>query len=230
MKAHTRIRKPSEFAQSRADRAKKILGGLKRLYPEADCALEHNSALELLISTILSAQSTDETVNKVTPVLFAEFPSAAALADAPLADIEKIIHSTGFFRQKSKSTKNSCALLVEKHGGEVPDTMEELVELPGVARKTANVILGTWFKKNEGIVVDTHVGRLAERMAITWRSKNSKDAVKIERDLMEIVPRKNWTYFSHAMIQHGRRVCPARKPDCDGCKLAKLCPSAGTFE
>ncbi len=121
-------------------------------------------------------------------------------------------------------------MLVERHGGEVPDTMEELVELPGIARKTANVILGTWFKKNEGVVVDTHVGRLSERLRLTWRSKNSKDAVKIEQDLIQLLPRKDWTLFGHAMIQHGRRVCSARKPDCSTCKLARHCPSAGSFE
>ncbi len=230
MKNATRIRKPRESKEDRKSRAAKILRGLKRLYPEADCALEHGSALQLLISTILSAQSTDETVNKVAPVLFAKYPTAADLAGAELSDVEEIIHATGFFRQKAKSVTKSCAAIVANHGGEVPDTMDELVQLPGVARKTANVILGTWFKKNDGVVVDTHVGRLAERMAITWRGKDSKDAVKIELDLMEVIPKKSWTYFSHAMIQHGRRVCSARKPDCGDCTLAKLCPSAGAFD
>ncbi len=206
-----------------------MFSGLKKLYPDADCALIHGGALQLLIGTILSAQSTDETVNKVTPVLFERFPTAEAIAGADIGVLEEIVHSTGFYRQKAKNVRNACAMLVEEHGGEVPDSLESLIELPGVARKTANVVLGTWFKKNEGVVVDTHIGRLAERLALTWRSKNSKDAVKIEKDLMEIVPRKSWTMMGHVMIWHGRRICPARKPKCEECRIAKLCPSAGTF-
>ena len=202
---------------------------MRKLYPEADCALTHKTPLQLLISTILSAQSTDETVNKVTPVLFKKYRTARALADAPHEDIEDVIHSTGFFRQKAKSVQGACRKIVEEFGGKVPDTMDELVTLPGVARKTANVVLGTAFGKNEGVVVDTHIGRLATRLDLTWTSKDSKDAVKIERDLMEIVPRKDWTYLGHALIWHGRRVCDARKPDCEHCTLAKHCPSAGEF-
>ncbi len=227
MMAKVKVR---ESMEDRKGRAKKILRGLRRIYPDADCALKHKSALQLMISTILSAQSTDQTVNKVTPKLFSKYPTAADFARADLADLEAIVHPAGFFRQKSKSIQKACALLVDNHGGEVPGTLDELVELPGVARKTANVVLGTWFKKNEGVVVDTHVGRLSQRMALTWRSKDSKDAVKIERDLMELVPRKDWTFFGHAMIRHGRRVCTARKPDCDECQLAKYCPSAGAFD
>ncbi len=222
--------KTRESATQRKARAKRILQGLKRLYPGADCALHHENALQLLVATILSAQSTDETVNRITPILFSTYPTAGDLADAETADIEKIIHPTGFFRQKTRSIKNACRMIVDLHDGDVPDSMEKLIELPGVARKTANVILGTWFKRNDGVVVDTHVGRLATRMALTWRSKDGKDAVKIEQDLMELIPQKDWTFFGHAMIWHGRRVCAARKPRCDECKIAKQCPSAGTFE
>ncbi|HPD29000.1 MAG TPA: endonuclease III [Phycisphaerae bacterium] len=207
----------------------RILAGLKAAYPDADCALKHGSALELLVATILSAQSTDEMVNKVTPVLFAAYPNAAALASADPADVERIVHRTGFFRQKTKSIINACRMIVERFGGEVPQTMDELTQLPGVARKTANVLLGTWFHKNEGVVVDTHVGRLAHRLGLTWTSKDEKDAVKIEQDLMQIIPREEWTYVGHALIQHGRRVCSARKPNCVGCNLNKHCPSAFAF-
>ncbi len=222
--------KVRESADARKERAKRILRGLKRQYPEVDCALRHASACELMIATILSAQSTDETINKVTPKLFDRYRTAVDFAEADLAELEDLVHATGFFRQKAKNIKNACALLVEKYDGEVPDELDALIELPGVARKTANVILGTWFNRNEGVVVDTHVGRLAERMALTWRSKDSKDAVKIERDLMELLPRKDWTHFSHAMIWHGRGVCTARKPACDRCEFGKHCPSAGTFD
>lgn len=218
-----------ESLAARTQRARTIVTRLRRQYPDADCALLHDSALKLLISTILSAQSTDETVNKVTPVLFREFPTAQDIAAAPREKIEEIIHATGFFRQKAKSVQGTCEKLVNEFNGEVPDTLEELITLPGVARKTANVVLGTWFGKNEGVVVDTHVGRLATRMALTWRSKDAKDAVKIERDLMEIVPRKDWTWLAHALIWHGRKVCNARKPDCENCVVAAYCPSAGTF-
>lgn len=214
----------------RKQRAKKILAALRKLYPEADCALRHSEPLQLLMATILSAQSTDETVNKVTPVLFAKYPTAKAIAEAPSADIETIIHSTGFFRQKTKSLQGACRKIVEEFGGRVPETLEELVTLPGVARKTANVVLGTGFGKNEGIVVDTHVGRLATRLGLTPSSKDSKDAVKIESDLMPLFPRESWTFLGHALIWHGRRVCDARKPKCGECTLAKYCPSAGSFE
>ena len=207
-------------------RARRIIAGLRKLYPEADCALTHNNPLQLLVSTILSAQSTDETVNKVTPVLFRRYKTAKALADAPREELEELIHSTGFFRQKAKSIQGACRRIVDDFGGKVPDNMDDLVTLPGVARKTANVVLGTAFGKNEGVVVDTHIGRLATRLGLTWSSKNSKDAVKIERDLMEVIPRKEWTFVGHALIWHGRRVCAARKPACDRCALAKDCPSA----
>jgi len=219
-----------ETLAEREKRAGRILARLKKLYPDADCALHHRNALQLLIATILSAQSTDETVNKVTPILFQAYPTVAKLAAADPADIEKIVKSTGFFRQKTKSIINACKIMVERFGGEVPRTMEELIQLPGVARKTANVVLGTWFKKNEWVVVDTHVGRLAHRLGLTWTGKDAKDAVKIEQDLMQILPRREWTFIAHALIWHGRRVCSARKPKCSACKLCSLCPSAFSLE
>ena len=222
--------KPSTPIEDTKKRARKILAALRKLYPEADCALRHADPFQLLIATILSAQSTDVTVNKVTPVLFKKYKTARALAGAPRESVEEIVHATGFFRQKTKSIQGACRKIVDSFGGKVPGTMEELVTLPGVARKTANVVLGTAFGKNEGVVVDTHIGRLATRLALTWTSKDSKDAVKIERDLMEVLPRKDWTFAGHALIWHGRRVCPARKPDCENCTLARHCPSAGTFD
>lgn len=216
-----------ESHEARKKRTRRILGKLKKLYPEAECALTHRDPFQLLIATILSAQSTDETVNKVTPVLFKTYRSPRALAEAPRDAVEKIIHSTGFFRQKAKSIQGAARRIAEEFGGAVPRDMDALTSLPGVARKTANVVLGTGFGINEGIVVDTHIGRLGTRLALTWRSKNSKDAVRIEQDLMEIVPRKEWTYLGHALIWHGRKVCDARKPKCDACTLSSVCPSAG---
>jgi endonuclease-3 len=206
------------------------MAGLKAAYPDADCALRHRSAFELLVATILSAQSTDANVNRIAPALFDRYPDAASLAEADPAELERRIHSTGFFRQKTRSLMGAAQRIVHAFGGKVPDTMEDLMSLPGVARKTANVILGTWFKKNEGIVVDTHVGRLAHRLGLTWSSKNEKDAVRIEQDLLRLVPRDDWTLFGHAMILHGRRVCQAKRPDCPSCTLSKGCPSAFTFE
>ena len=219
----------SESLDERKTRTRKILTCLRRTYGPATCALEHDSALQLLIATILSAQSTDETVNRITPELFAKYRTAAEFAEAPREALEAAIRPSGFFRQKARSIQAACAMLVGQHGGEVPDTMEQLVQLPGVARKTANVVLGTWFGRNEGVVVDTHVGRLAQRLALTWTGKDAKDAVRIEQDLMQIVPKRSWTYFSHAMIWHGRRVCSAKNPDCPNCTLAPYCPSATTF-
>lgn len=212
------------------DRARKVLRGLEKLYPDADCALVHENALQLLVATILSAQSTDARVNQVTPSLFEKYPGARAFAKVDTAELERAVQSTGFFRQKSQNIRKACQRIVEVYGGEVPDRMEDLVTLPGVARKTANVILGTWFGKNEGVVVDTHVGRLSHRLGMTWSSRNEKDAVKIEQDLMATMDRKAWTFFGHAMILHGRSVCTAKKPRCDECLLSKECPSAFTFD
>jgi endonuclease-3 len=191
--------------------------------------LEHRSALNLLVSTILSAQCTDQRVNLVTPSVFKRYKTARGFAQADQAKLETLIRSTGFFRNKASNIIGAGRVITERFGGRVPQTMDELIELPGVSRKTANVVLGTWFKKNEGFVVDTHVGRLAHRLGLTWRSRDAKDAVKIELDLMELLPRKDWTFLGHALIQHGRRVCGARKPDCGHCALADLCPSAYTF-
>lgn len=216
---------PSKSAQEQA-LAKRILTGLYELYPDAHCELNSRSSHELLIATILSAQATDVSVNKAAPKLFKQFPNARAYAKSTPKNIEPYINSIGLFRNKAKSIHAAMTMIVEDFGGEVPDTMEDLLKLRGVARKTANVVLGNAFGKNEGVVVDTHVGRIAERLALTWSGKNSKDAVKIEKDLMELIPRKEWTFFSHALIWHGRKVCSARKPDCESCELAELCPSA----
>ncbi len=221
-----KAKRPRESGADRERRANEIVTRLRGLYAEAECALTHESALQLLVATILSAQCTDDSVNKVTPALFARFPTAADLAEADPTEVEKLIQSTGFFRNKTKNIIGAAQVICEKFAGRVPETMDDLLQLPGVARKTANVVLGTWFEKNEGFVVDTHIGRLAERLALTWRSKDSKDAVKIEQDLMEIVPREEWTYLGHALIWHGRKVCAARKPNCGGCVLSDLCPSA----
>ena len=206
----------------RKARARKIIARLKREYPDATCALHHQNALELVVATILSAQCTDARVNMVTPHLFAKYRTAADYAAADPRVLEKEIQSTGFFRNKTKSIIGMAQALVERHGGEVPQTMEELTALPGVGRKTANVILGTWFKKNEGVVVDTHVHRLSRLLGLTRQD----DPVKIEQDLMEIVPRADWTWFSHTLILHGRAVCIARRPKCAECVINRLCPSS----
>ena len=197
-------------AIDRTAQARTVIRRLKKTYPDARTELDHHSAWELLVATILSAQSTDRGVNLVTPVLFARYPTPAALAEANPEDVETIIKTTGFFRQKTKSIVGAAKAIAERHGGEVPRTMDELTALPGVGRKTANVVLGNAFGINEGIVVDTHVLRLSKRLGLT---KNT-DPVKVEQDLLPIVPRKTWAVFSHLLIFHGRRVCFARKPDC----------------
>src|SRR5262249_26083665 len=201
---------------------KRLLTGLAKLYPDAECALRHESPLQLLIATILSAQCTDVRVNMVTPALFAKFPDAAAFAAADRDELEQMIKSTGFFRNKAKSIQECCKAIVEQHGGQVPNTLDELVKLPGVGRKTANVVLGDAFGV-PGITVDTHVGRLSRRLGLTIH----EDPEKVERDLMQLIPEADWTAFSHRMIFHGRRVCDARKPDCDGCPLNAVCPKIG---
>ncbi len=204
--------------------ARGIARGLARQYPDAHCALHHDNAVQLLIATILSAQCTDVRVNLVTPALFARYPDARAFAEADQGELETAIQSTGFFRNKAKNIIACCKQVVDKHGGEVPGTMEELVHLPGIGRKTANVILGNAFDV-PGITVDTHVQRLSRRMGLTKHA----DPEKIERDLMELVPSKDWTLFSHRMIFHGRQVCHARRPKCDQCVLAELCPKIGVI-
>ena len=214
--------KAAARALERKARAKKIIARLKREYPDAMCALHHKSALELVVATILSAQCTDARVNLVTPHLFAKYRTAADYAAADPKVFEQEIQSTGFFRNKTRSIIGMAQALVERHGGEVPQTMEELTDLPGVGRKTANVILGTWFQKNEGVVVDTHVQRLTGLLKL----RRQDDPVKIEQELMGIVPREDWTWFSHTLIQHGRQVCIARRPRCADCVLNRLCPSS----
>ncbi|HEU4700353.1 MAG TPA: endonuclease III [Gemmatimonadales bacterium] len=199
-----------------------LLARLKARYPDAHCELDHRNAFELLCATILSAQCTDARVNLVTPALFARYPTAGALATADQTELEGIIRSTGFFRNKAKSLIGMAQALVADHGGEVPRTMAELQVLPGVGRKTANVILGNVFGLNEGITVDTHVGRLSRLLGLT----REEDAVKVEQDLMRLVPREEWTLVSHLLIFHGRRTCIARRPRCGECVLAELCPSA----
>jgi endonuclease-3 len=195
---------------------------LRAAYPDAHCALDHRNAFELLVATILSAQCTDVRVNMVTPALFAKYPNAAALARADRGDVEQLIKSTGFFRNKAKSLEGMARAVMERHGGEIPRTMDELVKLPGVGRKTANVILGNAFGVNAGVVVDTHVARLSHLMGLTRET----DPVKIEQDLIAQFPNAEWTMLSHLLIEHGRRICIARRPKCGECVLADLCPSA----
>jgi endonuclease-3 len=203
-------------------RVRAILDGLETLYPDVKCELDHETPFQLIVATILSAQCTDERVNQVTPKLFAAFPSPAAMAEAPSEVLEEIIRSTGFFRQKAISIKATATALVEKFGGEVPRTMDQLLTLRGVARKTANVVLGTAYGIPAGVVVDTHVQRLALRLALTRQLSPEK----IEQELMTVIPKDHWIRFSHQLIWHGRRVCSARKPDCEHCLLAPQCPSA----
>jgi endonuclease III len=206
-----------------ARRVRSILDGLEDLYPEVDCELDRGSPFQLLCATILSAQCTDERVNRVTPELFRRFPDAEAMSGAGLPELETIIRSTGFFRQKAKNLKATATALRERHGGEPPRSLAELTQLPGVARKTASVVLGTAFGLAEGVVVDTHVQRLAMRLGLT----RAGDVKRIEADLMQVIPRERWIRFSHQIIWHGRRVCFARKPSCGSCTLAPFCPSAG---
>ncbi len=207
------------------ERAKRLIKTWPQVYPKAHCELDFRNPLELLVATILSAQSTDKRVNMVTPALFKKYRTAKDYADAPQTQLENAIKSTGFYRNKAKSIRSAMRAIVEKHGGKVPETMEELYALPGVGRKTANVVLGNAFHKNEGIVVDTHVIRLSQRLGLT----KHKDPVKIELDLMKLVPREHWTDWSHWLIWHGRRRCYARKPDCSQCEVFRLCPSGKNF-
>ena len=223
-KQATRTRSKSvtpKSADPRA-RAKVVLRRLKKAYPDAHCALGHADAYQLLVATILSAQCTDARVNMVTPALFARYPTAGALAHAAQPELEDIIRSTGFFRSKSKNLIGMAQALVADHQGEVPRTMAALEALPGVGRKTANVVLGNAFGIDEGVVVDTHVTRLARLLELT----RAKEAPKIEQDLMALFPRKDWTLLAHLLISHGRQVCIARRPKCDACVLADVCPSA----
>jgi endonuclease-3 len=205
-------------------RVARILDLLERSYPEPTTALDWKTPLQLLVATILSAQCTDERVNKVTPALFRRYPDAASLAAAEIGELEQLIHSTGFFRNKAKAIKGAAAAIAEQHGGKVPRSMEQMVELPGVARKTANVVLGTAYGLATGVVVDTHVKRVSGRLGLTGHT----DPNKIERDLMAAVPEERWIALGHQLILHGRALCQARKPSCGECPLAPHCPSAET--
>ena len=211
-----------ESASARLARAARILDLLETAYPDAHCALEHADPYQLLVATILSAQCTDVRVNLVTPALFARFPDPRALAGASQGEVEDLIRSTGFFRNKAANLLAMAAALVERHGGRVPDTMDELRALPGVGRKTANVVLGNAFGRNDGVTVDTHVGRIARLLRLT----SATDPEKVEQDLMRLFPRPTWTLLSHLLISHGRAVCIARRPRCDACPVMALCPGA----
>ena len=213
-----RINKPRS-QDERKRRLSLILRRLNRDYPDVECALIHKSAWELLVSTILSAQCTDKRVNEVTPGLFSKYPTIQDMAAVRREVLEKDIQSTGFFRNKAKSLTGAARRVIEEYGGEVPQTMEELLTLPGVARKTANVVLGTWFRKASGVVVDTHVQRISRRLDLT----KEDDPKKIEKDLMAVLPKKRWILYSHQIIHHGRGVCVARKPRCSECGLENLC-------
>jgi endonuclease-3 len=214
---------PRETTADKIARTQKILSVLQRTYPNAHCELDFSNPLELLIATILSAQCTDKRVNLVTAELFKKYRSAKDFAETNLSELENDIRSTGFYKNKAKNIKACCAALVEKFGGEVPRTMDELHALAGVGRKTANVVLGNAFNINIGVVVDTHVTRLGNRLGLV----KGTDAVKLEQEFMKLVPQEDWTLFSHWLIWHGRRRCDARKPNCADCEIAKLCPQIG---
>ena len=210
---------------SKKQRALEVLVVLKRLYPDATCSLNYETPVQLLVATILSAQCTDERVNKVTPALFARYPDAKALAYADREELEKLVHSTGFYRNKAKNIQGACQKIMEEFGGEVPQQMEQLLSLSGVARKTANVVLAHAFGIIQGVTVDTHVKRLSQRLGLTKET----DPVKIERELMKLLPQPDWENFSISIIYHGRAVCNARKPICSACDLSHVCPSAHTL-
>ena len=211
-----------ETKSQRKARAEQIIKLLKRAHPDAKCALNHSNPFELLVATILSAQCTDERVNKVTADLFRKYRKPEDYLKVPATELQEDIRTTGFFRNKTKSIQGACSMLVDEFHGQVPKTMDELLKLPGVARKTANVVLGVAYGIPAGVVVDTHVTRVSRRLGLT----KQKDAVKIEQDLMELVPRKDWIIFSHLLIFHGRRICKARRPLCEECQVEKLCPSS----
>ena len=203
-------------------RAREILVRLQRLYPDATCSLTYSTPVQLLVATILSAQCTDERVNKVTPALFSRFPDAASLADADLAELENLVRSTGFYRNKSKNIQAACRMIVTEFNSVVPNTMEQLLQLPGVARKTANVVLAHAYGINSGVTVDTHVKRLSQRLGLTQHP----DPIRIEQDLMKLLPQPDWENWSIRLIYHGRAICKARSPDCVTCQLADICPTA----
>jgi endonuclease III len=214
---------PTPRKSATKQRALEILVRLKRLYPDATCSLTYATPVQLMVATILSAQCTDERVNMVTPELFRRFPDAPALAKADVAELETLVRSTGFYRNKAKNIQAACQRIVSEYGGQVPQVMEDLLTLAGVARKTANVVLAHGFGINMGVTVDTHVRRLSQRLELTQQDQ----PVKIERDLMKLLPQADWENWSIRLIYHGRAVCNARKPECERCELADLCPSAG---
>jgi endonuclease III len=216
------IKAPKGYTPTSPERVGQILAALDAMYPNATCALTHTNAWELLVATILSAQCTDARVNMVTPVIFKKYPTPQHFAALQPEELEPDIQSTGFFRNKSKSVVGAARKLVEEFGGQVPDEMDKLLTLPGVARKTANVVLGTWFHKAVGVVVDTHVHRISRRLELT----QANEAPKIEQDLMQVIPRERWIEFSHEVIHHGRALCVARKPKCADCKLEPICHAA----
>ncbi len=215
-------RRRARSATPLAQRAREIYDRLVAHYPDAHCALDFKSPFQLLVATILSAQCTDKRVNMVTPALFKRYRTPAALSVAKPEELEEIIKSTGFFRNKTKSLLGMSNAVADRHEGKVPDTMDELVKLPGVGRKTANVVLGNAYGKNEGVVVDTHVGRVSKRLGLTRQT----DPVKVEQDLMKLFPNDSWTMLSHLLIEHGRRICEARRPKCESCFLSDICPSS----
>jgi len=226
-KRGTRPRKRAAVAKkprgkATPERAAEIYARLAENYPNAHCALDFSTPFQLLVATILSAQCTDKRVNMVTPALFKRYRTAAAMADAKPEELEEMIKSTGFFRNKTKSLLAMSRAVAEEHGGRIPDTMDDLVELPGVGRKTANVVLGNAYDKNEGVVVDTHVGRVTARLGLTKET----DPVKVEQDLVKLFPREQWTMLAHLLIEHGRTICEARRPKCEICFLNDICPSS----
>jgi endonuclease-3 len=206
-------------------RARRLYARLDGLYPDATCALHYDTPFQLLVATILSAQCLDDTVNKATPALFARFPTAEAMAEAEIGELEKLVKTCGFYRNKARNIRAAAAAIVRDFGGELPRTIEQLTTLPGAARKTANVVLGNAFGINQGMVVDTHIGRLSVRLGFT--EYDSKNAVKIERDLMALFPRRTWTQLAHLLIAHGRAVCKAQRPACNACPLRRSCPQNG---
>jgi endonuclease-3 len=221
-----RAERRTDLKKSQRKRPSDLLSRLKELYPDAKCALHHRNAYELLCATILSAQCTDARVNMVTPTLFARYPTPFELANADPADVEEIIKSTGFFRNKTKSLIGMAQAVVANHAGQIPRTMEELRKLPGVGRKTANVVLGNAFDTNEGVTVDTHVARLSSRLGLSRET----DPARIEQELMRLFPREEWALLSHLLIFHGRQICIARRPRCGACVLAQVCPAANLID
>jgi len=210
---------PLKTLATRKKRAQAVVETLRREFPDSRCSLDHGDAWQLLVATILSAQCTDARVNMVTPELFARFPTIADFAAAPAEEIEEAIRSTGFYRNKAKSIRGAAQTIVEQHGGEVPDTMAQLVKVPGAGRKTANVVLGEIWNRPDGVVVDTHVGRIAKKLGLT----DQTDPVKVERQLNEVLPREDWRDFGHLLIDHGRKTCKARAPQCDACPVYRWC-------